>query len=89
MPELRLVKVIVQPVFILDHGTHVTELDHPAVAIPATDWPTYSGERFPREVAEWQARIDAEHPEAQDGSADSAAAAPARPPSQTSNRSKP
>lgn len=60
MPKLRLVKVIVQPVFILDHGTHVTEVNHPPVAIPAEEWPTYSGERFQREVQGWQARIDAE-----------------------------
>jgi len=61
MPELRLVKVIVQPVFILDHGTHVSELEHPPVVIPAEEWPTYSGERFPREVREWQERIDGEY----------------------------
>lgn len=60
MPELRLVKVVVQPVFILDHGTHVSEVEHPPVVIPAEEWPTYSSERFPREVQEWQQRIDAE-----------------------------
>ena len=60
MPELRLVKVVVQPVFILDHGTHVSEVDHPPVVIPADEWSTYSSERFPREVKAWQERIDAE-----------------------------
>lgn len=57
--RLLLVKVIVQPVFVLDDGENVAEIDHPAVAIPAVDWPTYSGERFPREVAEWEAQINA------------------------------
>lgn len=61
MPRLRLVKVIVQPVFVLDDGENVTELEHGPVAIPAAEWASYSGERFPAEVAEWQARIDAEH----------------------------
>jgi len=58
--RVRLVKVIVQPVFVLDDGTTIVEVDQPPIAIPAAEWPTYSGERFPREVAEWQARLDAE-----------------------------
>lgn len=56
-PKLKLVKVIVQPVFVIDHGTYVAELEHPAVVIPAPDWPTYSSERFPREVAEFEKAI--------------------------------
>jgi hypothetical protein len=60
MSRLRLVKVIVQPVFVLDDGENVSEVDHGATVIPAAEWPTYSSERFPREVAEWQARLDAE-----------------------------
>ncbi len=43
MPQHRLVKVIVQPVFVLDHGTHIEESEHPAGATPARDWPTYGG----------------------------------------------
>jgi len=58
MKRLRLVQVIVQPVFVLDDGESITPIEHGAVAIPAGEWPTYSGERFPREVAEWQQRID-------------------------------
>jgi hypothetical protein len=60
MPRLRLVKVIVQPVLVLDDGENMIEVDHPPVAIPADEWPTYSSERFPRELREWQARIDAQ-----------------------------
>jgi hypothetical protein len=58
--RLRLVKVIVQPVFMLDDGTTLTEVEHPATVIPANEWPTYSGERFPNEVAEWQHKLDDE-----------------------------
>jgi hypothetical protein len=58
-PKLRLVKVAVQPSIILDHGTHVEEVEHPVIVIPASEWPEYSGERFPRELAEWQAQLDA------------------------------
>lgn len=61
MPKLRLVKVIVQPVFVLDDGENVTEIEHAPVAIPAAEWSTYSSERFPAEVATWQAAIDAEN----------------------------
>jgi hypothetical protein len=60
MSKLRLVKIAVQPFFVLDDGETITEIDHPATVIPASEWPTYSSERFPREVAEWQARLDAE-----------------------------
>lgn len=60
MAKLRLVKVAVQPFFVLDDGESITEVEHQATVIPASEWPTYSSERFPREVAEWQARLDAE-----------------------------
>ncbi|MCU1500581.1 MAG: hypothetical protein JWM47_4534 [Acidimicrobiales bacterium] len=60
MKKLRLVKVVVQPVFILDDGETVTEIDHEAIAIPAAEWPAYSGERFPAEVEAWQAALNAE-----------------------------
>jgi hypothetical protein len=58
--KVRLLKVVVQPVFVLDDGDELTEVQHPATVIPAAEWPTYSSERFPSEVAEWQAKLDAE-----------------------------
>lgn len=58
--KLRLVKVAVQPYFILDDGENITELEHPATVIPASEWPTYSSERFPREVQAWQEQLDHE-----------------------------
>ena len=61
--KLRLLKVVVQPVFLLDDGETLIELQHPSTAIPAAEWPAYSSERFPQEVEEWQRRIDAD-PEA-------------------------
>jgi hypothetical protein len=62
MSKIRLVKVLVQPVFLIDHGDSIEEVEHPAVAIPASEWPTYSSERFPAEVEAWQAQLDAEAP---------------------------
>lgn len=63
MSKLRLVKVLVQPVFVLDdgEGEGVTEVEHGQIAIPAAEWPTYSSERFPAEVKAWQAQLDAEN----------------------------
>lgn len=58
--RLRLVKVIVQPVFVLDDGDTIQEMPHQPIEIPAAEWPTYSGDRFPAEVAEWQERLNAE-----------------------------
>jgi hypothetical protein len=58
-PRLALRRVLVQPEFVLIDGDTVTDVDHPAVAIPAAEWPTYSSERFPAEVAAWQAELDA------------------------------
>lgn len=58
--RLRLVHVHVQPVLMLDDGETLTPLEHPTITIPAADWPGYSNERFPREIAEWQDRLNAE-----------------------------
>lgn len=56
--KVRLLKVVVQPVFVLDDGETLVEVEHPATVIPAAEWPTYSSERFPREVGEWQRKLD-------------------------------
>jgi hypothetical protein len=56
--QVRLVKVLVQPVFVLDDGQNISEVPIEEHVIPASEWPTYSSERFPREVAEWQAQLD-------------------------------
>lgn len=58
--RVRVIKVLVQPVLVLDDGDTVTEVDHPIVAVPANEWPAYSGERFPRELAEWEHQLNQE-----------------------------
>lgn len=60
MRTLRLVKVFVQPVLMLDDGDSLTEIAHPTLVVPAADWPAYSGDTFPKEVAAWQERLDAD-----------------------------
>lgn len=59
--RLRLVKVVVQPVFVLDDGESLTEVEHGPTVIPAAEWSTYSSVRFADEVKMWQARLDDEH----------------------------
>lgn len=58
--KLRLVKVVVQPVFVLDDGEEIIEVEHPAVNVPAGDWDRYSSQTFPQEVVAWQSRLDAD-----------------------------
>jgi len=58
MSKLRLVEVRVQPVFMLDDGETLEPVEHPVTVIPASEWASYSGERFPREVAAWQSKLD-------------------------------
>jgi hypothetical protein len=61
MSEIALVEVAVQPTFVLmEGGAVVRKVVNDVIVIPASEWPTYSSERFPREVKEWQARLDAE-----------------------------
>lgn len=60
MKKLRLVKMLVRPVLVLDDGETIEEVEHPAIEVPAAEWPTYSSERFPAELAAWQAKLDAE-----------------------------
>lgn len=62
MKRLRLVKVVVKPVVVIDDGDIITEVDHPPVVIPASEWPTYSGERFPAELAAWQDELNISTP---------------------------
>lgn len=56
--KLRLLKVIVQPVLVLDRGTHLQDVIESPREVSAEAWPAYSGEQFPRELAEAQAALD-------------------------------
>ncbi len=58
--RLRLVEVLVQPVIMRDDGEALVKLDHPPITIPAAEWASYSGERFPRELAEFEDQINSD-----------------------------
>jgi hypothetical protein len=51
-PRLRLVKVVIQPHFVLDDGENLTEQIANPVEVSAADWPTYPTEKFPADVEE-------------------------------------
>ena len=46
--KLRLLKVICQPIFVLDDGENLTEQAAEPVSVPAAEWPTYPTEAFAR-----------------------------------------
>lgn len=64
MKRLRLVSVVVQPVIVEDDlkTGSLKPIDHDPVVVPAEEWPTYSSDRFPREMKEWEDRINSPDP---------------------------
>lgn len=44
--KLRLLKVLVQPVFVIDDGENLVERSAEPVAVPATEWPSYATGAF-------------------------------------------
>lgn len=44
--KLRLLKVICQPVFIVDDGDALAELPAQPVDVPAAEWPTFATGRY-------------------------------------------
>ncbi len=62
MSKLRLLKVIVQPVFAVDDGETLTESPAEPVVVKPEDWPTYPTTQFVEAVAALQAQLDAATP---------------------------
>lgn len=58
--RLRLLKVIVQPVFVLDDGEELTELTTDPVIVAARDWPDYANTTFAESVADLREQFDAQ-----------------------------
>lgn len=63
MATIRLLKVVLQPVFVVESDEGLEERTGQPVMVNGKDWPTV-GERFFGEVdmAVLQAQLDAEHP---------------------------
>lgn len=58
MKRLRLVKVLVQPVFVLDDGETLTEITGQAGTVSAAEWPSYATERFLKQVSEAEVALN-------------------------------
>jgi hypothetical protein len=55
--RLRLVKVVVQPHFVIDDGEELEERVGEAVQVPAADWPDYP-RRLEEQVASLESTFD-------------------------------
>jgi hypothetical protein len=58
MSRLRLLKVIVQPVFAVDDGKTLTEAPAEPIEVKAEDWPTYPTTKFIEAFNTLQAQVD-------------------------------
>lgn len=58
MTTLRLLKVIVQPIFVLDDGEQLTEQTVEPIAVSAAEWPTYATTGFAEAFAVLRRRYD-------------------------------
>lgn len=57
--RLRLLKVIVQPVFVVDDPDEgLSELIAQPIEVPAPEWPTFATGRFAEATAELRANIE-------------------------------
>jgi hypothetical protein len=59
MNKLRLLKVFVQPVFVVDDGETLSEMQAEPVVVHAEDWPAYATTQFREAVNALQAELDA------------------------------
>lgn len=61
MSRLRLLKIVVQPVFVLDDGDTVTEQVADAFTVPAAGWRSFAdiGGKFDQAVANLAAQTEA------------------------------
>lgn len=56
--RLRLLKVIVQPVFVVDDGENLTEQVAEPVAVSPEEWPTFASARFLDGMEALEARLN-------------------------------
>jgi hypothetical protein len=56
--KLRLVKVVLQPVFVVDDGKTLAEMTVDPVQIAGADWPSYTERHWPKAVADLEAQVN-------------------------------
>jgi hypothetical protein len=59
--RLRLLKAVVQLVFVIDDGETLSERVAEPVVVPASVWPTWASDGYPQLLLQLQAEIDREH----------------------------
>ncbi len=57
-PKLRLLKVVVQPVMVVDDGESLQEVAVDPITVTPTEWPTYAEGRFQEQVKALQEQLD-------------------------------
>lgn len=58
MMKLRLVKVVCQPVFVVDDGDTLQEVPTQPVTVSAKDWPGYPGGAFLQQAEALQSQLN-------------------------------
>ena len=68
MAKLRLLKVICQPVFVLDDGKSLIEQPAQPVEVPAIEWPTFATGRFAEAYEQLRGQVESQKPTQTEGS---------------------
>lgn len=63
MKKLRLLKVICQPVFVIDDGESLVEQSTTPIEVPAAEWPTFATGRFAEGFEQLRAQVEGPPPE--------------------------
>lgn len=61
MTRIRLLKVIVQPVFVVDDGEELVEQVAEPVTVSPSDWPTFATTTFVEGMLALQAQLNEQH----------------------------
>jgi hypothetical protein len=61
MPRLRLLKVVVQPVLVLDDGETLTEQVAEPIEVSVNDWPTFAA-KLDEEITAANGRLECPSP---------------------------
>lgn len=56
--RLRLLKVIVQPVFVVDDGENLTELSAQPMSVSSTEWPVFATTGFAEAVEQLRQQVE-------------------------------
>jgi hypothetical protein len=57
VPELRLLKVVVQPVVVIDDGVNLQEYAVDPITVNPTEWASYPAGRFQEQLKELQDQL--------------------------------